>query len=337
MATVNEAETARTALGAALKAGLDTLDLNQTITFTLYQRVVLPLDGYVFWVNAAISNIATTTPLTMDVMGALHYTADLRQEEDNSVVANRVVFSAEDPVQNFSIMAPSELYFAVFDGVRFAFSSRGSYFQQSNLHHYIGNSFSAWMMTQIIDNIANLPPTTDLIVSNSLPIWLSLSGYNPAWHVDIAMPAIPLFPSFLSPQNFLPPYGTVHVEPEQTTPYQAVRLLNSTLDHSQLTHDRVIVTLYGCSNRMALDFLDATLQYTLDTDNMGIVGVPPIVRDDKKTQTEALIIAQKKRIVFEVSYYQSTVRNIARQMIERALVGLWVQDSFIGSVPIQIR
>jgi hypothetical protein len=337
MATVNEAEAARTALGAALKAGLDTLDLNQTITFTLYQRVVLPLDGYVFWVKSTISNIATTTPPSMDVMGAVHYISDLRQDEDNSVSNNRVVFTAEDPVQNFNLTAPNELYIGDFDGVRFSFSSRGAYFQQSNLHHYIGMGYSSWMMTQIIDDISDLPPTTDLLVSNSLSIWLSLSGYNPAWHVDIPMPPIPLFPSFLSPLNILPPYGTIHIDPEQTTAYQAVPLRSSVLDHSQLTHDRVIVTLYGCDNRTALDFLDATLQYMLDTDHMGLVGVPPIVRDDKKTTTEALILAQKKRIIFEVSYYQGTARNIARQLIEKALVGLWVQDSFIGSVPIQIR
>ena len=52
MPSVNEP--VRTALGAALKAGVDTISLSQQLTFTLYKRLVLPLDGYLFWVKASI-------------------------------------------------------------------------------------------------------------------------------------------------------------------------------------------------------------------------------------------------------------------------------------------
>jgi hypothetical protein len=329
MATVNEAEQARTALGAALKAGLDTLDLNQAITFHLYQRKVLPLDGYVFWLRDA-----TAAPLV--VMGAIHYISDLRQLEDTSLVSNRVIFSAENLVNDFATINPSTMWIADFDKVRFAFSSRASYFQQSNLYHYVGIDLDPSMANMIIDDPAQLPADTDLIVSNSLPIWLSLSNYNPAWHVDIPMPPITLFPSFLVPQNEPPVFGAVQIDPEQTTAYQMAPWLSAHLDHYQLAHDRVTVTLYGCTNRMALDFVDAVNQYTLDTDNMGIVGVPAIMRDDKKTQTEMMIIATKKHITFEVSYQQSTVRNLARQMIEHAKLTLYAQDHIIGNPPIPI-
>ena len=231
MASVDEVESARTALGAALKAGLDTLDLNQALTFYLYKRVVLPLDGYVFYVKDA-----TVPPLV--VMGAVHYITDMRQFEDTTQAVNRVIFSAQELVNDFSIINPADLWIADFDGVRFTFSSRGSYFQQSNLYHYVGVSIDSTMANMIIDDPAQLPGDDELIVSNSLPIWLSLSNYAPAWHVDIPMPPITLYPSFLVPQNTEPVYGSVHVDPDQTTPYQAVPLLSSMLDHSQLAEPR---------------------------------------------------------------------------------------------------
>jgi len=326
MATVSEVETSRTALGAALKAGLDTLDLNQTITFTKYVRTILPYDGWVFWV-------AKVPAETMDVMGAIHYLSQYSQKQESTGVVHRVVFTAEEPVNDLNAIAPNEWWIASFDGIRFAFSQRGMYFQQANLHHYIGDSVYSQIAPMVIDDPAQLDQNS-AIVSNSLPIWLYLSGYAPAWHVDIPMPAIPLYPSFLSPANISTPYGAVHVDPEQTIPYQAVPFLNSRLDHSQLYHDRVIVTLYNTTHRQAMDFLDATLQFTLDTDYMGIVGLPPAVRDDKDVQAELLVLAKKKRIIFEVSYYQSVVRNLARQLILRAQMGLYVDTQHIADIPI---
>jgi hypothetical protein len=326
MATVNEAESARTALGAALKAGLDVLDLNQTLTFNLYQRHVLPIDGFVFWVKV-------TAPITggpaqqLNVMGALHYVSDLQQGEDETQQSARVVFTAQQMVNDFKAIAPQYMYICDFDKIRFAFATRGQYFQQADLHHYIGQNLDSAFANMVIDDPAQLLTPDTQIVSNSLPLWMSLSGYAPAWPVPVPMPAIPLYPSLLAPLNHAPPFGTVDIDPDQSMAFQAVPLMTSMTDHYQLMRDRVVVHLYGCTNRMALDFLDAVLQYTLDTDNMGIVGTPPFVRDDKKNQTEMLIVGMKKRIVFEVSYYQSTVRNIARQLIEKTVVSYYVQGT----------
>ena len=46
------------------------------------------------------------------------------------------------------------------------------------------------------------------------------------------------------------------------------------------------------------------------------------MRDEKMTQSELGILAQKKTITFEVSYYQTTVNNIARQLIEKAFISV---------------
>ena len=54
MATVFETTGAKGEMAAGLAQGVETISLNQTVTFTLYVKLVLPLDGYVFWVNAAL-------------------------------------------------------------------------------------------------------------------------------------------------------------------------------------------------------------------------------------------------------------------------------------------
>ena len=80
-----------------MDAGLDNLDQQQTITFTKYLRVVLPLDGFVFWVNAALVSSSAIPGLmglnqaapdqprtagganTITVKGAFHYSVQRRQ------------------------------------------------------------------------------------------------------------------------------------------------------------------------------------------------------------------------------------------------------------------
>ena len=41
-------------LAAALREGLRSLSREETITFTRYVKMILPSDGFVFWVNAAL-------------------------------------------------------------------------------------------------------------------------------------------------------------------------------------------------------------------------------------------------------------------------------------------
>jgi len=347
MSTVDDAVAGRTPLGSTLKAGVDTLSLNQKITFELYRRVALPLDGFVFWVrsgapassavyNAMVFNTATynqseeaTATTTLTVMGSLHYATNQAQEEDATYAINRVVFTAENPVTDFNQIAPDELYIASFDGIRFAFSARGSYYKQSNLHHYVGNAIYSVMDTQVIDNPALLN-VNQLIVSNSLPAWLALNNYNPPYPTFLPRVRIPLFSSYLSPSNLPPPYGTVHIDPETTEGIAAAPTLGPTMTHDQFTRERVTLTLYGVNNDVALTLLDNISQYTLDTARFGISNIP-IVLDDKRTQSELSVIAMKKRIRFDVNYYQSSMRNIARQLIVSALLdpvnGILISDA----------
>jgi len=93
--------------------------------------------------------------------------------------------------------------------------------------------------------------------------------------------------------------------------------LNSS--HYQLVKETVKISIFGTRNFNALEFQDYVFQYSLDTDNIGILNMP-VIQDEKVTQSEFGILAQKKVITFEISYYQTNVRNIARQLIEHAFI-----------------
>jgi hypothetical protein len=324
MPSVEESLTQNTALKSTLDAGVEQISLNQTITFTLYKRVVLPLDGFVFWVRADIlspsaligaplfNQVASNAPggiktpaPTLTARGSLHYATDVRQEETQNLAVNRVVFTSESEVQDFNLMDTQCLYIGKFERIRFAFSARQSFYRQAGLFHYTGDAVYPAMATQIIDYPQQLNQA--LIVSNSLPIWLGLNKF------------MPVYPSFLIPDDAVPPFGVAHIVPEETQSIQSAPYISSNGSHYQLAHDRVRFTTYGLRNDQALDFLDYVNEFTLDNDDvMGIQNIPTF-RDDKQIQNELNTIAQRKTIEFEVDYYQTRVRDVARQLILSAL------------------
>lgn len=337
MASASEAAASKNQLAADIAAGVNTLSLDQSVTFTKYVKLVLPLDGFVFWVKASLlsqsalfnadrfnsflgaqnANVAKTAP-TITIKGSVHYSTAREQDEDATYARNSVVFTALGPVQDFNTIGPTVLYLATFgpDGIRFAFSSRASFYQQADTYHYVGNAVYSTLSTQIIDSPEQFN-ARQLIVSNSLPLWLALNNY--VVNYDGFKNPILLYPSFALPDNLAPPYGSVHVAPEGTLALQSSAFLNSTLDRVQLCQDDVRVTVYGLNNLAISNFIDCVNQYTLDTDNFGLMGMP-VAQDDKKTQVEMAVLAMKKTIRFAISYNQSAVRNVARQLIESCVV-----------------
>ena len=157
---------------------------------------------------------------------------------------------------------------------------------------------------------------------------------------------MPVYPAFLSPLNLQPPYATVDII--NTEPLQAYPYIDIKSNHWQLVKDTVKVVMYGLRNFNAMDFVDYVLNYSLN-DSMGIMNMP-IVKDEKKNQVELGIIAQKKSIEFQVSYYQSRILDIAKQLITSTIVapgnffvmggaipsskppvyGTWVPANFFG-------
>lgn len=329
MATVGESIGTQSPIAAALRSGVATISADQTVRFTKYVRLVLPLDGYVFWVradlvsqgalynamrfNGAAFNQApkvTAPAIYEDAQGSLHFSTDLRQEETETYAVNRVVFTAVQEVKNLNEIGPTVMFIADIDGVRFAFSSRGAFYEQAKLWHYVGNAVYSDMDTQIIDSFVGF--SRDLVVTNSLPLWLAFNNYEPFY--GFGNPSIPLFPSYLVPANLPPPYGVIHVDPAGTQALAAAPTLDATSSSTQLAMDRVRVTLYGVRNNQALNFLNCVLQRSVDYNELGIMNIPT-VRDDKRTQAELAAIGQKKVIDFEISYQQAAVNAIARQLI----------------------
>ena len=328
-----------------LRAGVDLISLDQVITFTQYKRVVLPLDGYVFWVNSALVgnsaipnvpplNSATPnqpsrpgTPVVVKAKGSLHFEIERHQDEDRTTDINRVTFTSEAPVDEFDQINPMVMFLGTFPAgngppLRFSFSRRQNFYQQAGLWHYIGDAVYPDMETQIVDTLNGFDARS-LIVSNSLPIWLAMNQMAPPYPFP-ARQQIPMFPSFLVPEDMEPPYASVHVYPDDTQAITAAPYLDQTFTHTQFARDRVKITFYGLRNFNALDFVDYVNALSLQWDaDFGIMNIPTI-RDEKRTQREMTVIAQKKSIIYEIDYYQERVRNVARQLIKTVMTSYLV-------------
>ena len=309
MGLISEASEAPGPLAAALEAGVNTLSGNQSITFRQYARTVLADDGFVFWV---------ATGQKADFKGSLHYITDRHQDEDQTLAANRFIFSALEEVTAFNTVSPSTMWIGSWaaDGatVQIAFADRGSFYQQADLWHYSGYAVYPALASQLVNSAADLP--VGPIVSNSLPIWLTQNS------------VAPVYPSFLVPDNIQPPYITAHIEPGETEALGAFPMLQLpgvlvpssdpspfyNFPSSQLMRDRVRLTLYGLNNAQAIRYLCELIDYSLATDAFGFCNSPAI-RDEKRTQPEIAAIAMKKTIEIHASYYQGTADALARRYI----------------------
>lgn len=330
MASVFETSGAKDQMAAGLAQGIETISLNQEVTFTLYVKIVLPLDGYVFWVNSslltdsAILNASQYNKLLYDnypvevpkrqlkAQGSFHVSKEMHQLEDRTTVYNHVIFTSLQPIQDFNLVNPYFLYIANYQGYRYAFSRQENFYRQADLYHYRGDTVYSIMKTQVIETMTGFD-TENVIVSNSLPIWLGLSQF------------FPMYPSYLVAQNISPLYASVDIDPRQTTALQSFPLITQNSSHYQLVKDTVRISIFGTRNYNALEFVDYVFQYSLNTDNIGMLNMP-VIQDEKVTQPELGVIAMKKTITFEVSYYQQNIRNVARQLIEHALISVSVQS-----------
>jgi hypothetical protein len=316
--------------------GLQEISGTQTILFTQYVKVILPLDGFVFWVRADLlsqsaligasaynSRALYNAPLkvkspatTFLAQGSLHVAATKKQEETETYGVNKVIFTAVDSLdQEFNAIDDAHILIGEWRHLRFAFSDRQNFYQNAGLYHYLGDAIYPYMESQIIDEPAALN-TNALIVSNSLPLWLGLNNNAPFYGFGNT---IPLYPSYLVQPNIRPPFGSVHIYPDSTVSLTSAPEIGFRSSHHQLMKERVRIVMYGVANDYAMTFVDAVNQYSADYNYFGIMGMPSAMRDEKISQNELGIIAQKKSIEFEVSYYQNSVRDIARQIIGQAI------------------
>lgn len=315
MPSVSEAAGQASRLQAIVDAGVEALSLRATVTFTLYNSVSVSEDGFRFWVP---------TTQTLQVTGALHYSSDVLQDEDQTATSNQVILSAQCEVTEFNLIEPETMWIGTWpvsggsQNLLLAFSARHDYFVQANIWHYTGIAVLPAMQAQIIASESDLP--SGPIVSNSLPFWLAQNAQAS------------VYPSFLVPRNAAPPYVVAHVEPSGTIGLQGLPILTGwpnpapnpltpqlyELASHQLCKDHVRLTLYGLNNQQASAFLYSLIDYSVTTDNFGLMSFPSI-RDEKRTQREIFAIAQKKCIDLDVSYYQGSADVVARRYILQAI------------------
>jgi hypothetical protein len=286
-----------------------------------------PSDNHKFTCVVYISLPSVTLPTDVDVQGSLHYASVSQQREDATVDANDVVFTALTEIQPFNRIGPNTLYIGSWDNIRFAFAQRARLYEQADLYHYQGTALKTTKLSQIIDDPAQFNPT--LVVSDSLPIFLSLSSYVPPYPTFNC--PFPLYPSYLVDDNLPPPFGAVHIEETITlamTPYLGPRTQSA-----HLCRDKVKIHLYGLNNEEASNFLIMLENYSRDWMTIGLASSPHI-RDEKSVQTEMKIIAKHKTIDLDVNYLQSVSRDIARQFILHARVQFYDPAMFPGYQPV---
>lgn len=299
------AEQTGSQLSGVLQAAVETISSGQEINFALYVKQVLPLDGFVYWINAAIVNPdeltrlgLTDSPLSCTIKGSLHRQVVTEQNDTTSRDVNSIIFTPIEKTDDFNIQDPNSVYLGEYDGTQFAFSRMESRYTQSGIFHYRGMAILPTMRSQIIDSPDDI--SDEQIISNSTPIWLALKQFAT------------VYPSFLVPSNLNPPYIAADVR--STTPLQVAPLVYDGVRY-QLAQDSVRVTLYGFSNQKALDFVDFVVEKALYGDEFGVTNIP-IISDAKSNQVEINALAKKKTVDFDVNYYQATTRDISRKLIK---------------------
>jgi len=318
---IGEVDFDPTNMQGALRAGLEALDQRDETVFVKYDRVVLPLDGFVFW---------KPTTTTVKARGMLHFAQEWQQDDDQAIGYTRIVFTSEDQVQEFSQLGQNAIFVATYksqgqnatDTFKYAFSAQGGFNVQAGLWHYVGHQIPPALLTQLLDPGTKIDQTR-AVVSNSLPLWLQLNGYTPPYP-GVAN-SIPVYPSYQAAENQPAPYIVVDVL--ETEPLNSAPVIGVFGDHSQWAKDTCRLTLYGLQNNEALTFQDVINQYSLDTDNFGIMNMP-VVKDAHRVQAELHGIAMKKEMTVEVSYNQQTSTSTAHQLIEKALYSFYVQELF---------
>ncbi|EAX8486573.1 hypothetical protein OZ350_005012 [Salmonella enterica] len=304
-------QTAKTELNATLTQGLDDLSRFQVVTFTKYIRKVLPLDGFVFWVKASVLSSAPDSELdTVNVKGYLHLTTESIQDDEQLYDRNVVTFTAQADIDPFNDIGSDVLYIGEFFGIQFSFSRRTGLNEPANLYHYSGEAIFPYMRSQIINSADDID-LADVVVSNSLPIWLSLSQF------------MPMYPAMLSVQNLVPPYATVKCG--EPSPVAGAFWLDEKQNQYQLVSEDVTITVTGLRNAAVEDFLRYVQDYTLsDKAEMGVMNIP-VIQDERVTQNELNIIAMRKKVKFKVNYYQQRMRNVARRLITSAIPSIYVE------------
>lgn len=308
------AENQRTQLANLLDNAVETISNHQQITFTLYVRMVLPIDGFVFWVNSELvddeklSQLGDSIERKQTIDGSLHRQVTSRQEESESRDENYIIFTPVEQCDYFNINNPAAIYIGEYAGEKFTFSRMDSRYTQAGIWHLRGLAVLPTMLSQLIETKEDIAYAQ--IVSSSLPAWLTLDKYAE------------VFPAYLVPNNFTGKY--IAIDCSRPRALQSAPLIIGNRRY-QLVSETVRATLQQFNNYEALNWLDYVLTESLGGELFGISNIP-VVEDGRAKQVELKVLDQSKVIVFEVNYYQQAMTDKARILIKEAFINIEVND-----------
>ena len=292
-----------TELHNTLQNGLKTLSNDQHITFKKYTQVVLPLDGWVFWVKTS-SIEGEVEPFVKSISGSLHQMIDQDQREDETIAVTSLIFTTSFEIDVLKEVETTVMWIGEYNGSKFSFNKQSSFYNEAGLFHYVGDAVYPALADALVNDYSDLN-LNDVVVSSSLPAWLTLNAI-----ADI-------YPSFLVPTNIEPPYITVHIDRQQAI--TGSQKFNAFGDSTQLMSERVKLTLYGLRHNETMDFLKYVQEYTDDNGAFGYCCMPA-VQDDKRPQSEINALAVKKTIEYTINYEQSRIRNEAARFIQSVVL-----------------
>lgn len=319
MGRLDELRSGDTEWGPALRDGLETLSFDQEMRFDKYTRVVLPLDGYIFWQPMEES---------VSVKCSFHFSQEIQQDEDETYGAISVSLTSFEPVVEFEAMPPDTLYVGQIRGVKFAFFTQTGFYGPAKLWHYMGRSIPPVMLPQLLDTPGAIDAAQP-VTSNSLALWIAANTYKlPPLYFGLPK-GFTLYPADMVPPNLAPPYGVVKIE--DTRPLQAIPgFRGGTIGTDQLDADRVRVTLNGLQHNDGVDFLSAILAYSRYSDNFGLMN-STTVTDGSRKEASLQAVGMQKFILMEVSFKQSRVNDITRALIKKAVPSYQVGSFVVPS------
>lgn len=299
------------------ETGTGESDYKSLVTFKEYKRKILPLDGFIFWLATGIEKT---------VSGSVSYLTKKLQKEGESYEQSRVLFTTNEEVKPFHATSDTT-WVGAFNDLRFVLGLCTYEHKETELYHYIGKSLSPAFARQFVDNADDINDQ-EPIVSNSLPIFLSLPSEGNPYLDRYPWPEnVPVFPSFLVPDNQPPPYVTVHNDAESIKGIgmSAINITDSS--GTQITSERVRLSLYGLSNTQAGNIREYIIRWALIHPWMMGVMNNPVISDARETSPNITTLAQKKTIDFDVMYQQNALRNSAVQLIRQAKINLEVKNA----------
>jgi len=304
---------------ASLKAGIADISQYATVTFNRYTKITQPIDGSVFWVLIPDSAV--------QIAGSLHFSTSNEQRQDETIGINHVMFTSNQEITELNEVDPSILWAAVIttpSGVKLlvGFTDRDHFYQQAGVWHYRGDALYPTLSTQVVNSIEDIP--TSPIVSNSLPLFLDFKWLYPS---QSSLEPVRTYAAYLVPANAAPPYVSVFIDPNRTEILAASPLIGAVTSHpdpnsrsfetSLLAKDSVELTLYGFNNQQAIQYYNALIEHSLNPNTFGFMTMPTL-RDAQRTQPEMNILAMKKTVIMDASYYQSTTNAITYRLIKEA-------------------